>query len=655
MASYEEYLAVRWKARTDLIWLCNNLLSMPHVTEKLSGEMVSRLFHFPKPKSMEEARAHDQYDPKTRKWIYRPLIVDETRHPALLPDPNRLPGPRRTISLDSRGYLKSSIIDTAHSVQWILNYPDITILLFQGNLKLARQFLGDVKKHFWKNLEMQKYFPELCCPLEEKEFGNLDEFTTPGRTPGYVREQPTMRARAIETGGAGQHVEVIKYSDIVNEDNCETKEYCAKIADKFYNSHNTLIASGIYWIDIDGTRYSAHDVYGEIIEKELKAQHVNAWKCGREIFMTKEGATAYSRMFKNKPIQEVKDHYVRQLEKRNWNVYINCCYEVAHENPTYDYEDMLRTDLKFKIGEDGLPVSRWPERHPSKKLEEERRDTPHLFNCQKLNNPAGGDEDRKFPVVDGEYPDFIDRKTFNENVHLAYYEMAIDTARTVSRRSDYTAITVAATDTNGRVFIVEIIHGKFHEEETSEKILDAFTRYQPVRVLMENDNGNAGIRVWLRRKQEQRGIPYIPYVDVPRRMHAEGKQPRIAETLRPWYIAKDLRFVVEEIEVVTMPKGHRVMLPMWNSAQLHMLNEFRNLPTNKYHDDIADSIAMLFHDRKLVGRQTERPKPCLELNKYMHGRRQALLEQARERAIFGEDVRNASSAMSPYESIMGGL
>lgn len=1048
MSFYEDYLAVRWKARTDLIWLCNNLLDMNDVSEKLCGTMVSRLFKFPKPTSAEEMRDHDRYDKAARKWIYRPLIVDETRYPALLPDPNKLPGPRRTLTLDSRGFLKclsgdqevlvsdgryvrvdsllpghrvlgirddfslewtdvvakeeqhpapcykitlrsgrtvtssfnhpfrmidgwvnaeslkagdriaitgkieppdatehvphaellgwmladgcfnkcaitkknpehrmliveaarragfdaevagpdthgneyvnirnakeyrfkrteghnlrglwrklglagatagtkfipdamfracqedlrvflralfagdgtcgkygisyssksrrmidqiqrlllrfdifstiydvpvngemyyqlsitsisqvrrffddigwikahrfkfgdwhnpntntvpkewrtlygkyfftrgtkpkglrrtsltkyggrkevlcsigvaigdkrlmnlgcddlywdcviaveriedrrtwaietrnhtfavsdvvshnTSVVDVAHSVQWIINYPDITILLFQGNLKLARDFLGLVKDNFWRNPKIQQYFPELCVPPDQKEFGNLDEFTTPGRSENYIRKQPTMRARAIEQGGAGQHVEVIKYSDIVNEENSESKEYCAKIADKFYNSHNTLMASGIYWIDVDGTRYSAHDVYGEVIAKERKSQQVKAWKVGREIFTSKAAAQVFSKTFGNRPIVEVKDHYVRDESKRKWNIYINCCYDVAHPNPTFDYEDMLDSDLKFKIGADGLPVSRWPERHPSETLEEERRDIPSIFACQKLNNPSGGDEDRKFHVNE-EYPDVIARKVFNEEVHIARYEIAMDTAPTVSRRSDYTAIVVAATDTNGRVFIVEIIHGKFHEDETAEKLLDAFIRYQPSRVLMENDNGNRGIRVWLRRKQEERKIPYVPYVDVPRKMNVKGKKFRISEVLQPWYHSKALRFVVDEIEMIRGEKGSRNFVPLWNSAQLHMLEEFRNLPGDKFHDDIVDAIAMLFHDRKLVGRQTERPKPSVELNKYIMGRRAAMMEQQKMRVVFGEDTTRRSSTLTPYESIMGGL
>jgi hypothetical protein len=203
-----------------------------------------------------------------------------------------------------------------------------------------------------------------------------------------------------------------------------------------------------------------------------------------------------------------------------------------------------------------------------------------------------------------------------------------------------------------------MIHGKFHEEETADKILDAFRRYGPSRILMENDSGNRGIRVWLQRKALQQSLGYVPYVDVPRRMSKDGKQGRIAEYLRPWYMSGDLRIVVEEIEYSKGEKGQLIKSPMWSAAQYHFLEELRNINPGakaKFHDDIADSIAMLFHDRKRLGRLADRPKPSEEYNKHILGKRAKLMEEARERAIFGESPLLPSRSMSTYHKVTGGL
>ena len=47
--------SLRWKARTDLIWLCNNVLNMPDVSRELNGVLVDRLQQFPKPVDEKEA------------------------------------------------------------------------------------------------------------------------------------------------------------------------------------------------------------------------------------------------------------------------------------------------------------------------------------------------------------------------------------------------------------------------------------------------------------------------------------------------------------------------------------------------------------------------------------------------------------------------
>ena len=46
-----------------------------------------------------------------------------------------------------RGGFKSSI-DMADCVQWIINYPEVTILVLTGVLNLAHDFVGEIKGHF---------------------------------------------------------------------------------------------------------------------------------------------------------------------------------------------------------------------------------------------------------------------------------------------------------------------------------------------------------------------------------------------------------------------------------------------------------------------------------------------------------------------------
>lgn len=649
---YKDALIRRWKARTDLLWLCNNVLNMKKVSRDLNGIMLDRMYKFPRPKSEDEMLSHDRWE-RGKGWLYTPLIYDDLRTPAKLPDPTRMPGRRRTLLLDSRSFFKSSVNITGHCVQWILNYPDITMLVFQGRLDLAEQFLCETKDAFMSNEHMRELFPELCVPVGA-DFGTRQEFTCPGRTRGYSREQPTMRATSIERAGAGQHVEVMKFSDIVNEANCGPN-MVNKITDLFYTSENLLVAP-TYWIDVEGTRYSLKDCYGQIIDDERALQTVGEiYQVGDEFIISNARANAVARAKGGIPIKKFTEYYVRQEDRRQYNVYINACFKVAHENPTYDYDDMLNPELKFQttsgvaatlreIKDKGLmPISRHPD-HPAEKLMLEWESRAAIFACQKLNSPIGDAESNSFPVNEN-YPVLIARDLYRKNVRIAYHDIAVDTARTVGKRSDYTAIVVGGFDMYGRCYITEIIHGKFPEEETAEKIIQAFRKYRPQRVIMEKEPGNSGIKVWLQRKQELLG-DYIPIVHLSKGTRL-AKSERIGSTLRPWYITGDLRFLDD-----------------LGTPYLHLIKELRNFSAVKgvrptFHDDILDALTDLFHDKLVLGRNEDRRHQGLaHIGEGLKERDKRLRGEALGRYLGMMDdapVPVSGEAASSYYDITGGF
>lgn len=583
-------LIKRWKARTDLIWLCNNVLGYQNVSEHLNGEMIRRMQKFPKPDGLEQMKKHDQWIPG-KGWQYTPLLVNDKRLPGKLPHPNQFPGRiRRRLLLDSRGFYKSTINVVSHSIQWILNYPDITILVFQGSLDLAEKFLKEARDHFRGNEKLRKLFPEYC-PENPDDWGASDQFTMINRTPGYIRKEPTMKATSIERGGAGQHVEVIKYSDIVNEDNSKTKDRCGAIYDLYATSINLLV-SPIYWIDVEGTRYHLEDAYGKIIDEEMDEQRRTVWAIAvpgqddKKIFFSKDEAKRFADEIGVKDIEELEKHYVPQPDKREYSVYINSCFKVAHPNPTFDYDDMLTSDIKFVVGPDGNRVSRSEEDYPAEKLEREARNKPEIFACQKLNNPTIANESSKFPV-NAHYPRRIKREIFRQNIHPAYFEISVDIANTTHKQSDFTAIPVACFDQGGRCYIVEIRHGKWQEEQIADQIIELTNKYRPKRVLMEKDRGNSGVNVWLKRKCQLLDM-HIPIHMLPKHTK-QTKEEYIGSTLRPWYIT-----------------GTLVFLDDLGLAFSHMCNELKGFPKGRW-DDIIDAISHFFHDKQVLGRNSERP------------------------------------------------
>ena len=160
----------RWRARTDLIWLCQNVLGYKNVERAVHGPVIDMLQKFPCPKSRDEARSLDNLNPATGHWDYTP----HTRMTELV-------GSRRNLILDPRGGLKTSVNAQAHTVQWLLNYPDIAMQVIQSNIDKAEIIVGEIKDHFMKNHRLRELFPEYCPPLKAKEWGTKSEFTVNAR------------------------------------------------------------------------------------------------------------------------------------------------------------------------------------------------------------------------------------------------------------------------------------------------------------------------------------------------------------------------------------------------------------------------------------------------------------------------------------------
>jgi len=81
----------RWKARTDMRYLCTEVLGMDTLfIEETHGNLIDSLQKFALPRSPKDLETHDRWD---GKWIYTPLLEDMTL----------LPGKRRRLIIDFRG------------------------------------------------------------------------------------------------------------------------------------------------------------------------------------------------------------------------------------------------------------------------------------------------------------------------------------------------------------------------------------------------------------------------------------------------------------------------------------------------------------------------------------------------------------------------
>lgn len=542
---YYDLRKARWKARTDLGWLCREILNYPDVSDASGGPwnalhqpVIDTLQRFPVP-TREQFDINDTL--VSGKWVYKPL------KPML-----ELEGVRRRLLLDSRSFLKTTINCISHGIQWILNYPDMSILLLMGSGDRASAVLDEMKNHFKYNPRFRQLFPDYCPTKNIEEWGTMNQFTTEARSNMALQKEPTVMTASVEKGAASYHFHLIKFSDIVDENNIQGNGL-EMVRKKFDISLNLLI-NPRYWIDVEGTRYHFADTYGKIIDREL----------------------------------------AKPEEKREYNIFVRGA--LLRDVPEGEKFTPEECKAPFKKDAEGRRISRWPENFPIDKLEEEEKNDIWLFACQKLNAPALNVEGATpFPVNDV-FPKKISRVDFNNNIRVAYKEICVDFAETDNPRSNYTCITVGTIDSFGRLYIEEIVHGRFLADVAVQKLfLTALKHYRHLRCIkMEDVSYTRGLMPTIQRKLDThyrpKGIDFT--IETLKRGNRTHKSDRIHKAIQPWYKNKDLLFL-DDID---------------HTAWARLIKEMEEFPMSET-DDILDTLADFLADKEYFGRELSRGNP----------------------------------------------
>jgi predicted phage terminase large subunit-like protein len=248
----------RQRARTDLFFLAKVVLQYKDIEEKPHREMCELMQKFP--------GGVDRIDPKSMTLVgYRP-------HKQLW----ELEGPRFRLMLWPRGHFKTTILTISHSIQWIINYPDVRILISTAIGEQATRMLSEMKEHFQFNERFYQLFPEFCPPRKNvMEFGNQESFTIPNRQRKWMKE-PTVSVSSVGKVISSYHYEVEKFSDMVDKENVKTPNQIKEVIDHIKFCDPLLERSPLPphhgWKDIEGTRYATGDAYGDIIRQEESAK-----------------------------------------------------------------------------------------------------------------------------------------------------------------------------------------------------------------------------------------------------------------------------------------------------------------------------------------------------------------------------------------------
>lgn len=358
-----------------------------------------------------------------------------------------------------RGTFKSTLA-VIDCVQLILNYPDIRILILTAEKKLATAFSEELRNYFTVIKDQPTDF-QLLFPefcVSASKREPSNEFTTPARKT--FRKEPTVWSNSIGSNLPGWHCDYLRCDDVVTNLNSIEGDQVEKIISGF-NFARKLIDPDCY-CDLIGTPYDSNDLYA----------HVQ----------------------KNSDSSTLK-----VLVRPAWTVKPESKGKSESELGKQDYDLLFPARLTYEF------------------LAKERKLDPITFNSQYLVDPRA--HSRHLFTEELVRASVISWQSIPKQV--SYYA-AWDLAYGQSMVTDFTAGPVAAVDPQGRIYIVDLSHGRFNGTDLVFRIADTIRRYPLQLSAIEDMHGARWLEPEIARACARLGVqPRIHWLPVDRSKDAK--------------------------------------------------------------------------------------------------------------------------------------
>lgn len=170
------------------------------------------------------------------------------------------------IDLWARDHYKSTIITVGHTIQDILNDPEITCGIFSHTQVLARAFVSQIMRVFEQCEFLKTLFPEILYQDPKRE---ATQWSKEGGIIVKRKNNPkecTVEGWGLVSGQPiGKHFNRMIYDDVVVRDSVTSADSILKTTEMWELS--LAIASDNAKFKYAGTRYHANDTYQTMIER----------------------------------------------------------------------------------------------------------------------------------------------------------------------------------------------------------------------------------------------------------------------------------------------------------------------------------------------------------------------------------------------------
>lgn len=169
---------------------------------------------------------------------------------------------KRKLIVQPRGSLKSSLACVAYPIWRLINDPNLRILIESEVYTNSSKFLREIKLHLERPL-FRNIFGEF-----KSNIWNESEIVINQRTSPKKEGSITVGSQGMVKVGA--HFDLIVNDDMNSPKNSNTIENAEKVIDHYKYNTSILEPTGTYVIV--GTRYSANDLIGHILDNEINKQ-----------------------------------------------------------------------------------------------------------------------------------------------------------------------------------------------------------------------------------------------------------------------------------------------------------------------------------------------------------------------------------------------
>ena len=455
---------------------------------------------------------------------------------------------KERLLLVPRGGFKSTM-NMCDCIQWVISFPEVTILVLSGVLSLANSFVSQIKKHFtlvetndatWattlglkkpfmpKTLDdgtpfvFQALFAEHCIPEDD---GRANVFQTRA-SAATTSPEPTLFSASIEQSLTGFHVCVLKLDDVVTNENSQTVERLKNINKQISINQAMLHPYGFY--DKIGTWYDSEDTYGQDIKNAKR--------------------------------------YEEDGESFPMKIYLRPCWWPTEEAIKLGKieEEMVASDYHLWFNQPGQLTYEF--------LRNKKKTDPY-FAIKYLNDPT------QMHVI--KFPrELLVRKTIPaiEVPGTGMIVTCVDTAYSTKTWADYTVI-ITALIYGGRFFVIDMKRGRYDEYTLPAMIASTAAQWKPKQICIEESGAIKYIAREVYREMDKLKVRVpIRLVPLGQGSKKNSKQVKAGPVLR--FLGDDrLKFVN------TCPQLEELY---------DELSKFGTAAS--LHDDIVDALAIMVNE-----------------------------------------------------------